>query len=65
MILPARPMPLLTMVEMIRTMMMERLAKRKEEAEKWKGLLCPNIAKTLADTIAKCTRYIIIRTWYT
>ncbi|KAG8502941.1 hypothetical protein CXB51_000733 [Gossypium anomalum] len=45
MILEARGKPILTMMETIRTKIMLLIVKKKEEAEKWKGMLCPKIKK--------------------
>ncbi|KAK8696362.1 hypothetical protein V6N13_001498 [Hibiscus sabdariffa] len=46
-ILEARDKPIITLIESIRTKLMQRLAKRKDQAEKWTGLLCPKIQKKL------------------
>ncbi|KAH1129833.1 hypothetical protein J1N35_001211 [Gossypium stocksii] len=44
-ILEARGKPILTMMETIRTNIMLLIVKKKEEADKWKGMLCPKIKK--------------------
>ncbi|KAL4281675.1 hypothetical protein GQ457_03G011390 [Hibiscus cannabinus] len=46
-ILEARDKPIITLIESIRTKLMQRLAKRKDQVEKWTGLLCPKIQKKL------------------
>ncbi|KAL4364016.1 hypothetical protein GQ457_04G008290 [Hibiscus cannabinus] len=46
-ILEARDKPIITFIESIRTKLMQRLAKRKDQAEKWTELLCPKIQKKL------------------
>ncbi|KAK8658345.1 hypothetical protein V6N13_036553 [Hibiscus sabdariffa] len=46
-ILEARDKPIITLIESIRTKLMQRLAKRKDQVEKWTGLLCPKIHKKL------------------
>ncbi|PPR87068.1 hypothetical protein GOBAR_AA33628 [Gossypium barbadense] len=47
MILEARGKPILTMMETIRTKIMLLFVKKKEEADKWKGILCPKIKQKL------------------
>ncbi|XP_012437939.1 uncharacterized protein LOC105764033 [Gossypium raimondii] len=47
MILEVRGKPILTMMETIRTKIMLLIVKKKEEADKWKGMLCPKIMKKL------------------
>ncbi|KAK5832802.1 hypothetical protein PVK06_016605 [Gossypium arboreum] len=47
MIVEAREKPILTMMETIRTKIMLLIIKKKEEADKWKGMLCPKIKKKL------------------
>ncbi|KAK5794658.1 hypothetical protein PVK06_035897 [Gossypium arboreum] len=47
MILEARGKPILTMMETVRTKIILLIVKKKEEAEKWKGTLCPKIKKKL------------------
>ncbi|XP_052887638.1 uncharacterized protein LOC128296459 [Gossypium arboreum] len=47
MILEARCKPILTMIKTIRTKIMLLIVKKKEEADKWKGILCPKIKKKL------------------
>ncbi|PPD89555.1 hypothetical protein GOBAR_DD13505 [Gossypium barbadense] len=39
--------PILTMMETIRTKTMLLIVKKKEDADKWKGMLCPKIKKKL------------------
>ncbi|KAK8617549.1 hypothetical protein V6N13_080459 [Hibiscus sabdariffa] len=46
-ILEARDKPIITLIESIRTKLMQRLAKRKDQAEKLTWLLCPKIQKKL------------------
>ncbi|KAK8627836.1 hypothetical protein V6N13_135434 [Hibiscus sabdariffa] len=46
-ILEGRDKPIVTLIESIRTKLMQRLAKRNDQAEKWTGLLCPKIQKKL------------------
>ncbi|KAH1032729.1 hypothetical protein J1N35_044903 [Gossypium stocksii] len=45
MILETRGKPILTMMETIRTKIMLLIVRKKEEADKWKGMLCPKIKK--------------------
>ncbi|KAH1056072.1 hypothetical protein J1N35_034137 [Gossypium stocksii] len=47
MILEARGKLILTMMETIRTKIMLLIVKKKEEADKWKGMMCPKIKKKL------------------
>ncbi|KHG22448.1 hypothetical protein F383_00458 [Gossypium arboreum] len=47
MIVETRGKPILTMMETIRTKIMLLIIKKKEEANKWKGMLCPKIKKKL------------------
>ncbi|PPE02056.1 hypothetical protein GOBAR_DD00927 [Gossypium barbadense] len=47
MILEAKEKPILTMMETVRTKIMLLIVKKKEEAKKWKGMLCPKIRKKL------------------
>ncbi|KAH1040188.1 hypothetical protein J1N35_041931 [Gossypium stocksii] len=47
MILEAKGKPILTMMETIRTNIMLLIIKKKEEADKWKGMLCLKIKKKL------------------
>ncbi|KAH1106613.1 hypothetical protein J1N35_010381 [Gossypium stocksii] len=56
MILEARGKPILTMMETIRTKIMLLIVKKKEEADKWKGMLCPNIKKKLDVNITDSLR---------
>ncbi|XP_016676269.1 uncharacterized protein [Gossypium hirsutum] len=46
-ILEARGKPILTMMETVKTKIMLLIVKKKEEAGKWKGILCPKIKKKL------------------
>ncbi|KAL4289499.1 hypothetical protein GQ457_14G002690 [Hibiscus cannabinus] len=46
-ILEARDKPILTMMETIRTKIMQRIAKKQSQAEKFVGPLCPKIQKKL------------------
>ncbi|KAL4334057.1 hypothetical protein GQ457_07G008990 [Hibiscus cannabinus] len=46
-ILDARDKPIITMLEIIRTKIMQRIAKKKVEADKWSTILCPKIEKDL------------------
>ncbi|KAL4290083.1 hypothetical protein GQ457_14G014200 [Hibiscus cannabinus] len=57
MIIDARDKPILTMMEIIRTKMMQRIPKKAEAAQKYIGLLCPKIQKnvdTLIEQAARC-----------
>ncbi|KAG8479744.1 hypothetical protein CXB51_029261 [Gossypium anomalum] len=47
MILETRGKPILTMMETVGTKIMLLIVKKKEEADKWKGILCPKIKKNL------------------
>ncbi|PPD80931.1 hypothetical protein GOBAR_DD22144 [Gossypium barbadense] len=58
MILEARGKPILTMMETIRTKIMLLIVKKKEEADKWKGMLCPKIKKKLDVNIKDSLRPI-------
>ncbi|KAL8493277.1 hypothetical protein ACS0TY_024477 [Phlomoides rotata] len=54
-ILPARELPILSMLEWIMNYLMERMQKNRDRAfkgKKWKGLLCPKIQKII-DEVAK------------
>ncbi|KAL4360690.1 hypothetical protein GQ457_04G026090 [Hibiscus cannabinus] len=46
-VLEARSRPIITMLEGTRTKIMQRIAKKKVEADKWTGVLCPKIQKKL------------------
>ncbi|KAK8713340.1 hypothetical protein V6N13_148561 [Hibiscus sabdariffa] len=46
-IVETRSRPIITMLEGIRTKIMQRIAKKKDEADKWTGVLCPKIQKKL------------------
>ncbi|KAK8538965.1 hypothetical protein V6N13_022112 [Hibiscus sabdariffa] len=56
MILEARDKPILTLMEMVGTKMMQKIAMKKEEAEKWTGILCPKIQQKVELAIQQCTR---------
>ncbi|PPS09515.1 hypothetical protein GOBAR_AA11121 [Gossypium barbadense] len=58
MILEARRKPILTMIETVRTNIMLLIVKKKEEAEKWKGMLCPKIRKKLNVNIKDSLRCV-------
>lgn len=58
MILEARCKPILTMIETIRTKIMLLIVKKKEEADKWKGILCPKIKKKLDVNIKDSLRCV-------
>ncbi|KAL4377378.1 hypothetical protein GQ457_02G020060 [Hibiscus cannabinus] len=55
-ILDARDKPIITMLEIIRTKIMQRIAKKKVEADKWSTILCPKIQKKLDATIESSNR---------
>ncbi|KAL4281766.1 hypothetical protein GQ457_03G014140 [Hibiscus cannabinus] len=48
--------PIITMLEIIRTKIMQRIAKKKVEADKWSTILCPKIQKKLDATIESSNR---------
>ncbi|KAK8626734.1 hypothetical protein V6N13_134366 [Hibiscus sabdariffa] len=56
MILDARDKPILTLMEMVRTKMMKKIAMKKEQAEKWTEILCPKIQQKVESAIQQCTR---------
>ncbi|PPS03468.1 hypothetical protein GOBAR_AA17193 [Gossypium barbadense] len=58
MILEARGKPILTMMETVRTKIMLLIVKKKEEADKWKGTLCPKIKKKLDVNIRDSLRCV-------
>ncbi|XP_016755152.1 uncharacterized protein [Gossypium hirsutum] len=58
MILEARGKPILTMMETVRTKIMLLIVKKKEEADKWKGTLCPKIKKKLGVNIKDSLRFV-------
>ncbi|KHG09404.1 far1-related sequence 1 -like protein [Gossypium arboreum] len=58
MILEARGKPILTMMETIRTKIMLLIVKKKKEADKWKGILCPKIKKKLDVNIKDSLRCV-------
>ncbi|KAL4388868.1 hypothetical protein GQ457_09G012750 [Hibiscus cannabinus] len=60
-ILEARDKPILTMLEIIRTKMMRRIVQRKEEAEKYTGILCPRIQKKLDNQIQNSIRFLKLK----
>ena len=47
----ARDKPVLTCLEMIRTINMNRIVNKYEAAQKYKGILCPKIEKKLQANI--------------
>ena len=51
-----RDKAILTMFEGIRNILMKRLVKKKEEAEKYPGPLCPRIQKKLELSIGQAAR---------
>ncbi|XP_039039206.1 uncharacterized protein LOC120177009 [Hibiscus syriacus] len=53
----SRDKPILTLMEMIRTKIMENIAKKKEVANKYTGSLCPRIQKKIELAIQQSTRY--------
>ncbi|KAL4282037.1 hypothetical protein GQ457_03G025760 [Hibiscus cannabinus] len=55
-ILDARDKPIITMLEIIRTKIMQRIAKKKDEADKWSTVLCPKIQKKLDAAIESSNR---------
>ncbi|MBA0871385.1 hypothetical protein Goshw_024963 [Gossypium schwendimanii] len=56
--LEARGKPILTMMETIRTNIMLLIVKKKEEAKKIKGILCPKIKKKLDVNIKDSLRCV-------
>ncbi|MFQ6625624.1 hypothetical protein Gotur_005708 [Gossypium turneri] len=58
MILEAKEKPILTMMEIVRTKIMLLIIKKKEEAKKWKGMLCPKIRKKLDVNIKHSLRCV-------
>ncbi|KHG15996.1 hypothetical protein F383_22553 [Gossypium arboreum] len=58
MILEARGKPILTMIETIMTKIMLLIVKKKEEADKWKGMLCPKIKKNVDINIKDSLRCV-------
>ncbi|KAL4385939.1 hypothetical protein GQ457_09G011390 [Hibiscus cannabinus] len=56
MIIDARDKPILTMMEIIRTKMMQRISKKAEAAQKYTGLLCPKIQKKVDALIEQAAR---------
>ncbi|KAK8697017.1 hypothetical protein V6N13_113181 [Hibiscus sabdariffa] len=55
-ILDAREKSIITMLEIIRTKIMQRIAKKKVEADKWSIILCPKIQKKLDAAIESSNR---------
>ncbi|KAK8670162.1 hypothetical protein V6N13_104922 [Hibiscus sabdariffa] len=53
-ILEARDKPIITLLEIIRTKIMQRIAKKKVEADKWTTTLCPKIQQKLVAFIERC-----------
>ncbi|KAH1089712.1 hypothetical protein J1N35_016969 [Gossypium stocksii] len=62
MILEARGKPILTMMETIRTKIMLLIVKKKEEADKWEGFLCPKIKKKLDVNMKDSLRCVPLHT---
>ncbi|PPR86354.1 hypothetical protein GOBAR_AA34335 [Gossypium barbadense] len=58
MILEARGKLILTMMKTVRTKIMLLIVKKKEEADKWKGTLCPKIKKKLDVNIKDSLRCV-------
>ncbi|KAK8656724.1 hypothetical protein V6N13_098664 [Hibiscus sabdariffa] len=56
MILEARDKGIITLVESIRSQLMQRIAKNRDESEKLIGLLCPKIQRKLDTTITQSRR---------
>ncbi|XP_019171413.1 PREDICTED: uncharacterized protein LOC109166969 [Ipomoea nil] len=48
MIVKARETPLISCLESLRTLLMTRLFKNKQDADEWTGIVCPNIVKKIA-----------------
>ncbi|KAK8691365.1 hypothetical protein V6N13_074876 [Hibiscus sabdariffa] len=59
-ILEARDKPIITLIESIRTKLMQRLAKRKDQAENCAGLLCPKIQKKLDNATSLAHRFHVV-----
>ena len=55
-ILEARDKPILTMMETIRTKLMQKIAMKSVAEKKYVGLLCPKIQKKLDAIILNATR---------
>ncbi|KAK8595240.1 hypothetical protein V6N13_123120 [Hibiscus sabdariffa] len=55
-ILEARDKPIITLLEIIRTKIMQRIAKKKVEGNKWTTTLCPNIQQKLVASIERSNR---------
>ncbi|KAL4277876.1 hypothetical protein GQ457_03G014170 [Hibiscus cannabinus] len=55
-ILEARDKPIITLLEIIRTKLMQRIAKKKVEADKWTTTLCPKIQQKLVASIERSNR---------
>ncbi|MFQ6648347.1 hypothetical protein Gotur_021508, partial [Gossypium turneri] len=58
MVLEARGKLILTMIKIIRTKIMLLIVKKKEEADKWKGMLCLKIKKKLDVNIKDSLRCV-------
>ncbi|XP_016667455.1 uncharacterized protein [Gossypium hirsutum] len=56
--LEARRKPILTMMETIRTKIMLLIVKKKEKADKWKGILCPKMKKKMDVNIKDSLRCV-------
>ncbi|XP_019152456.1 PREDICTED: uncharacterized protein LOC109149253 [Ipomoea nil] len=61
MIVKAREMPLISCLEMLRTILMTRFFKNKEEASGWTSVICPNIVKKIAEEEKYAGGYIPIQ----
>ena len=55
-ILDARDKPILTLMEIIRTKLMQKIALKSKVAEKFVGPLCPKIQKKLEHNILNSSR---------
>ncbi|GMI78131.1 hypothetical protein HRI_001482400 [Hibiscus trionum] len=55
-ILETRTKPIITMLEAIKTKIMQRIAKKSDEADKWIGPLCPKIQKKLETSMQMSAR---------
>ncbi|KAK8644367.1 hypothetical protein V6N13_123676 [Hibiscus sabdariffa] len=53
-ILDARDKPIIPLLEIIQTKIMQRIAKKKVEADKWTTTLCPKIQQKLVASIERC-----------
>ncbi|KAK8621017.1 hypothetical protein V6N13_067464 [Hibiscus sabdariffa] len=55
-ILEARDKPIITLLEIIRTKIMQRITKKKVKADKWTTTLCPKIQQKLVASIERSNR---------